>query len=412
MTAGSSRVGAASSAVVTGIGVVAPNGFGVQEHWDATLAGRSGIGAATRFDTSGYPVGLAGEVSGFTPTGHLPGSLVVQTDRGTQLGLVAAEMALADAELDPAAVGEFDMAVVTASACGGVEFGQREIENLWSKGPRTVGPFQSIAWFYAATTGQISIRHGMRGACGVVAAEQAGGLETFAQGRRLIDRADARVVVAGGTESSLSPYGLVAQLTTDQVSRVAQADRAYLPFDEDASGYVPAEGGAMLIVEESAHADGRGAPHRYGRIAGYAATFDPGGRARPTLRRAIERALESAGLTPSTVDVVFADAAGVPEQDAVEAAVLAEVFGPHGVPVAVPKGLVGRLHAGGAALDVVAALLAIRDGVLPPGGATRPAAYHRIDLVTEPRELPVRTALVVARGYGGFNAALVVTAPN
>lgn len=399
-----------SRAVVTGIGAVTPNGFGYREHWAATLAGQSGIAPITRFDASGYPARLAGEIKDFDAVDHLPRGLVVQTDRGTQIGLVAAEMALADAELDPSAIGEFDVGVITASACGGAEFGQHEIENLWSRGPRTVGPFQSIAWFYAATTGQVSIRHGMRGACGVVAAEQAGGLEAVAQGRRLIDRDDAKVMIVGGTESSVCPYGLVAQLTTDQVSRHPDPARAYLPFDADAAGYVPAEGGALLVVEDEEHADARGAPHRYGRIAGYAATFDPGGKAHRTLRRAIERALEAAGIGPGDVDVVFADAVAVPELDAVETAVLAEVFGPNGVPVAAPKGLVGRLHAGGAALDVVAALLSIRDGVLPPCGASRPAAHHQIDLVTKTRNVRVDTALVVARGYGGFNAAMVVTA--
>jgi minimal PKS chain-length factor (CLF/KS beta) len=400
-----------SSAVITGIGVVAPNGFGAAPYWTATLAGRHGIGFNTRFEVSGYPARLAGEVKDFTPEARLPRSLIVQTDRGTQLGLVAAELALADARLDPPAVNEFDMAVVTSSSCGGVEFGQREIQNLWSSGPRTVGPFQSIAWFYAATTGQISIRHGMRGACGVICAEQAGGLEAFAQGRRLIERGDARVAVVGGVESSLSPYGLVAQLTTDQVSRADDPDRAYLPFDAAARGYVPAEGGAILIMEELAHARARGAPHNYGRVTGCAATFDPGGRAHATLRRAVEGALSGAGVAPAGVDVVFADAVAVAELDAVEAAVLAEVFGPGGVPVAAPKALVGRLHAGGAALDVVSALLSIRDGVIPPCGAARPDGRHRIDLVTQARPARVSTALVVARGYGGFNAALVLQGP-
>jgi minimal PKS chain-length factor (CLF/KS beta) len=164
-------------------------------------------------------------------------------------------------------------------------------------------------------------------------------------------------------------------------------------------------------VETAEGARRRGAPHVYGRVAGYAATFDPGGRARVTLTRAVRSALDAAAVHPGDVDVVFADAAGVPELDAVEAAVLADVFGPAGVPVTAPKALVGRLHAGGAALDVADALLAIRDRVIPPCGAARPASRYQIDLVTEPREAPVRTALVVARGYGGFNASLVITAP-
>lgn len=395
--------------VVTGIGLIAANGFGREEHWAATLAGRTGIGPITLFDPEPYPVRLAGEISGFDPVDHLARSLVVQTDRGTQFGLVAAGMALADAELDPAAEDEYGMAVITASASGGAEFGQREIQNLWGRGPRTVGPYQSIAWFYAATTGQISIRHGMRGACGVVSAEQAGGLETLAQGRRLVDTGDARVALVGGAESSICPYVLVAELTTGRLGRPTRPAGAYTPFGPTSTGYVPGEGGAMLVLEDERHADARGAPHRYGQVAGYAATFDPGGRAYPTLRRAVERSLALAGLAPADVDVVFADAIGVPELDAVEAAVLADVFGPRGVPVAVPKALFGRLAAGGSALDTAAALLCIRDGVIP-GGAVEPAEQYPLDLVTATRVADVRTAVVLARGHGGFNASLVVTA--
>lgn len=397
------------NAVVTGLGIVAPNGLGVEDYWQAILAGKSGLGQITRFDAASYPVSVAGEVKDFAANDHIPPGLVVQTDHWTHLGLVAAELALADGRVDPQAVNEYELAVVTASSSGGTEFGQREIEALWAKGPRYVGPYQSIAWFYAATTGQISIRHGMRGPCGVIATEQAGGLDALAQARRLI-RDGAKVVVAGGADSSLCPYGIVAQLPTGRLSAVDDPARAYLPFDDAACGHPPGEGAAMLIIEDEAHAADREVLAPYGRVAGYAATFDPGGFAAPSLRRAVELALQDARVRADDVDVVFADAAGVPELDAIEADVIAGVFGPAEVPVAAPKALVGRLLAGGAALDTATALLSIRDGVIPPAGAVDPAPGYRLDLVTEPRDAPVRTALVIARGYGGFNACLVVTA--
>jgi act minimal PKS chain-length factor (CLF/KS beta) len=168
-----------SAAVITGIGVIAPNGIGLPEYWAAVLSGRSGIGPISRFDPSPYPVRLAGQVAGFDPTAVIPPRLIVQTDSWTHMGLHAAALALADAAADPGALAEYDMAVVTASSSGGTEFGQREIEKLWRHGPGHVGVYQSIAWFYAATTGQISIRHGMRGPSGVMAAEQAGGLDAI-----------------------------------------------------------------------------------------------------------------------------------------------------------------------------------------------------------------------------------------
>lgn len=398
------------AAVITGIGVVAPNGLGTEEYWAATLAGRSGIGPITRFDASDYPVRLAGEVSGFLPDWRVPGRLAVQTDRWTHLGLYAAELALADAGADPAGWNEYDMAVVTASSSGGTEFGQREIEKLWLHGPGLVSVYQSIAWFYAATTGQISIRHGMRGSCGVIAAEQAGGLDVIGHARRLL-RTDAQLVVAGGTDAGLCPYGLVAQICNGLLSQSTDPARAYLPFDADACGYLPGEGGAMLIVEDAAHASARGAP-RYGIIAGYAAGFDPAPwQSRPrVLRRVIEAALRDAGARPADIDVIFADAMGVPGLDWTEAQAISDVFGPAAVPVTAPKTMTGRLLAGGAALDVAAAMLALRDDVIPATtGVRTPRAGCAIDLVRgEPREVPLRTALILARGFGGFNSAMVV----
>jgi len=401
------------AAVVTGLGVVAPGGIGAAAYWSAVLAGRRAIGRITRFDPGRYPTTLAGEVRDFTAPDRVPGRLVVQTDHWTHLALAAADLALADAAVEPAALPEYELAVATASSSGGTDFGQREIQRLWSKGPEAVGAYQSIAWFYAATTGQLSIRHGMRGPCAVVCAEQAGGLDALAEARRML--ADgARLVLTGGTDASLCPYGLSAQLATGRLSRTADPSLAYLPFDPRASGHVPGEGGAILVLEDERSARERGA-RPYGRVAGYAATFDPApglGR-EPGLRRAAELALADAGIGPDGVDVVFADAVGVPDLDRQEAAALAALFGPYGVAVTAPKTMSGRLYAGGAALDVAAALLAIRDGVVPPTvGVTGLADECEIDLVRDvPRPAQVRTALVLARGYGGFNAALVVTHP-
>ncbi|MEU7834276.1 MULTISPECIES: ketosynthase chain-length factor [unclassified Nonomuraea] len=404
------------NAVVTGLGVVAPNGTGVDAHWAAVLAGTSGIGPISRFEAGDYPVRLAGEVADFTAAERLPSRLVAQTDRWTQLSLYAAQAALADAGLsaeDLAGLDEYGLAVITASSSGGNEFGQREIADLWRHGPQRVSTYQSIAWFYAATTGQISIRHGMRGPCGVVVAEQAGGLDALAQAVSAL-RSGSRLVVTGGTEAPLSPYALVCQLSGGRLSHRDDPGSAYLPFDVDACGHIPGEGGAILIVEPEQEARERHAPQVYGRVAGHAATFDPppGSGGRPTLYRAAELALQRAQITPEQVDVVFADAAAVPELDRAEAEAITRLFGPRGVPVTAPKTMLGRLYGGGAPLDLAAALLSIRDGVIPPTVGVRELApaCAGLDLVTETRPAPVRRALVLARGFGGFNSAVVVTA--
>ncbi|MER6283730.1 ketosynthase chain-length factor [Streptomyces sviceus] len=399
--------------VVTGIGALAANGLGTQEYWAATREGRHGLGELTRFDVAKYPATLAGEIRGFEAADHLPDRLLPQTDVSTRYALVAAGWALEDAKVDPASLVDYDMGVVTANALGGFEFTHREFHKLWTEGPQTVSVYESFAWFYAVNAGQISIRHGMRGPSSALVTEQAGGLDALGHARRTVRRGTP-LVVAGGVDSALDPWGWASQIAGGRLCTGTDPDRAYLPFDRDADGYVPGEGGALLVLEDAEAALRRGAPDILGEIAGYASGFDPapGSGRPPALRRTIEAALADAGVTAGQVDVVFADAVGVPELDRAEAAALGEVFGPGAVPVTAPKAASGRTYAGGGSLDVATALLSIRDGVIPPTAGTRevPAEYG-IDLVRDrAREANVRTALVVARGLWGFNSAVVVRA--
>jgi act minimal PKS chain-length factor (CLF/KS beta) len=404
-----------AAAVVTGIGVTAPNGLGTEEYWKAALDGRNGIGELTRFDAARYPARLAGQITGFRAEEHLPNRLLPQTDVSTRLALVAADWALADAGVDPGALPDYDMGVVTSNAMGGFDFTHHEFRKLWSRGPEFVSVYESFAWFYAVNTGQVSIRNGMRGPSAALVGEQAGGLDALGHARRTVRRG-TRLVVTGGVDSAFDPWGYVSQLAGGRVSTVPDPDGAYLPFDSRACGHVPGEGGALLVVEDADSARERGvaAADVYGEIAGYAATFDPrpGSGRPPGLRRAAEAALADAAVAPADVDVVFADAAGSAELDRAEAAAIREIFGPGAVPVTAPKSLTGRLHAGGGPLDVATALLAIRHGVVPPTGNTSDVPQdYGLDLVLDaPRERPVRTALVLARGHRGFNAAVVVRA--
>ncbi|MFF2703445.1 MULTISPECIES: ketosynthase chain-length factor [Streptomyces] len=398
--------------VITGIGVATPNGLGVEEFWAATRVGKNAIERVTHFDPSSYPAQLAGEIRGFEVKDHLPSRLIPQTDRMTQLALVAADCAFKDAGVEPGNIPAYDMGVVTASTSGGFEFGQNELKKLWSQGSQYVSAYQSFAWFYAVNSGQISIRNGMKGPSGVVVSDHAGGLDAIAQARRQI-RKGSKLIFSGGFDASVCPWGWVAQLAGGRLSHSDQPEHAYLPFDRAAGGYVPGEGGALLILEDERTARERGAEKIYGEVAGYGSTIDPkpGSGREPGLRRAIEVALADAGVTPGDVDVVFADAAGSPDLDRQEADAITAVFGPFGVPVTAPKTMTGRLYSGAAPVDVVAAVLAIREGLIPPTTNVELSPEYDLDLVTgQLRTAPVRTALVLARGTGGFNSAVVVRA--
>jgi len=398
-------------AVVTGIGVVAPNGVGADDFWKATREGAGVLGPVTREGCGELPLRIAGEVRGFDAEAAVEGRYLVQTDRFTHYAMAAADLALEDARFDPAEGSPFAVGVVTAAGSGGGEFGQRELQNLWGQGPHFVGPYQSIAWFYAASTGQISIRGGFKGPCAVVASDEAGGLDALAHAVRTIRRGTDTVVV-GAAEAPLAPYSMVCQLGYRELSLSEDPDRAYLPFSAEACGFVPAEGGAMFVVEDEGAARKRGARIR-AVLAGHAATFTGASRweeSRHGLAHAIRGALEEARCAPDEIDVVFADALGVPEADRAEALAIADALGEHSahVPVTAPKAGTGRAYCGAPLIDTAAAVLAMEHGLVPPTPHVTDVC-HGIDLVTGfARAADLRTALVLSRGLMGSNAALVL----
>jgi minimal PKS chain-length factor (CLF/KS beta) len=398
-------------AVVTGMGVIAPNGVGTEEFWKALVQGASALGPVTREGCTELPLRVAGEVTGFEAADLIESRYLVQTDRFTHYAMAAADLALDEAHLqadpdDPYAIG-----VATAAGSGGGEFGQGELQRLWGEGPTLVGPYQSIAWFYAASTGQLSIRGGFRGPCAVLVNDEAGGLDVLAHACRTI-RQGADAVLTGATEAPLAPYSVVCQLGYPELSLERDPQRAYLPFTEDACGFSPAEGGAMFTVEEEQAARRRGA-HVRAVVAGHAATFSGTGdwsRSRQGLARAIQGALDEAGCSADEVDVVFADALGIPDADEAEALAIRDALGGRAadVPVTAPKTGFGRAYSAASALDVAAAVLALEHGVIP---ATPNVAgvCHDLDLVTgSARSSPMRTALVLSRGLMGCNSALVL----
>jgi minimal PKS chain-length factor (CLF/KS beta) len=413
-----SRPDRARRAVVTGLGVVAPTGIGTEAWWQATLRGDNGIRPIERFDTSRYRIRYAGQVYGFDPDAFIDKRLQIETDRWTWMGLAATQMALDDAAFELTSHEPEAISVITASSSGGNEFSQDEIERLWSRGPRAVGPYMSIAWFYAATTGQISIHHGCKGPSSALAAEGAGGLTALGHSRRTIWRG-VDAVISGGAEASVgNPMALTCQHSNPALDGATGAD-AYRPFDRRAAGAVPGEGAAILLVESLREARERGAPQVFAEILGYAATSDGVAPHRAAtssrgLARAITRALEDARVAPGQIDAVFADGAGTPVGDELEVEALTAALGKHArrVPITVPKSTVGRLYAAAGALDAAAAMLALRDGRLPPTINADQPAFAGLDLVHEAREADLRTVLVVARGHGGFNAALVLSGPQ
>ncbi|QKW03864.1 ketosynthase chain-length factor [Streptomyces sp. NA02536] len=398
-------------AAVTGIGVIAPNGMRTDAYWKSVSEGISVLDSVTREGCEQLPLRVAGEVRAFDPAALIEDRFLVQTDRFSHFAMAGAALALDDAGLGGEPTEPFSIGVVTAAGSGGGEFGQRELQKLWGRGSKFVGPYQSIAWFYAASTGQISIRGGFKGPCGVVANDEAGGLDSLAHAARAVERG-TDVMVVGAAEAPLAPYSMVCQLGYPELSTLDDPARAYRPFTEKACGFVPAEGGALLVVEDESRARDRGVPVR-ATVAGHAATFTGASRwaeSREGLARAIRGALDEAGCAPEEIDVVFADALGVPEADRAEALAISDALGTHGtrVPVTAPKTGIGRAYCAAPVLDTVAAVLAMEHGQVPPTPNVSDIC-HDLDLVmSRARPAELRTALVLSRGLMGSNAALVV----
>ncbi|SER90705.1 minimal PKS chain-length factor (CLF/KS beta) [Lentzea xinjiangensis] len=404
-----------SAPVVTGVGVIAPNGLGVGEFWPAVRDGHLALAPIGRLEPNPYPVTVAGEVTGFEPAGWVEPRITVQTDRFTHFALAAADLALRDAALDPAAVEPFEFGVMTAGYSGGVEFGQREIERLWRHGPEHVGPYQSIAWFYAACSGQVSIGNGLRGPSGVLVADEAGGLDIFAAAGGELRRG-VRAMLVGGAEAPFCPYAMCCQLGLGLLSTSGDPATAYQPFTKRAGGFAPAEGGAMLVVENAGAAHRRGATVQ-AVVAGHGATYT--GRRRfdrsaQGLLRAAAGALAEAGLTPDDVDAVFLDAMADPLADAAEAEALRLLLGERAsrVPVTAPKAGYGRSYSAAAVLDVATAVLALEHGLVPPTPGVRECRFDLDLVIGAARPVDLRTVLVLSRGVYGGNSALVLRHPE
>ncbi|MBA2288534.1 MAG: ketosynthase chain-length factor [Ktedonobacteraceae bacterium] len=405
-------------AVITGIGVVAPAGIGARNFWEGLCSARSFITPVTRFDTTRFASKVAGIVPDFDPSLFIDPRILAQTDRWTHFDLVCAKEALADAGLDPRQEDPTRVGAVFAAGTGGNDFGQKQLHLCWEKGPRYVSAYQSIAWFYAASIGQVSINNGIRGYARNICAEAAGGLIALAHAARIIQQGLCDVVVVGGSEASVAPYAFTCHQLSGNIS-TDSGPFPYRPFDATRSGMIVGEGGAAFCVESAEHAQRRAA-HVYAEIAGGGQSFDGTRTHGPAsdgqqYARAMAHALASAQVSPSEVDWVVCDGQGTQDGDISEFRALQQVFGDDlsGIAASAPKSMLGRLYNGAATVDTAMALLGMQaHTILPTVGYTQPDAQCLLDCVPNtPRASRVDRVLLGARGFGGFNAALVLRKP-
>ena len=402
--------------VVTGLGVVASNGIGKTNFWNAIQHGTGGIHSIQHVSTSNSRIKIAGEVTNFEPTHSIERKLVKRTDRMTHFALAAVQDALTDAQLNLATEDTHRVGAVIANTLGGVEYSEAQIAAFYRRGPRAMSAYTAIAWLQVANVGQTSIRFGTQGYSKTPVNDAIGGLDALCIASSAIRRGDADVILTGGCEAPLLPHVLLVLGYSDDFAKGDDVG-AYRPFDRRASGLVIAEGAGICVLEEYEHAKRRGA-HIYGEIVGYGQTNDAHGLLPPSSNgtqyaRAIRLAMQSGGLTPDDIGYFSADGRAVPYSDAGEVEALQMVFGSElsRLPVSVPRTMTGHSYAAAGALDTITALLALQEGVIPATiNCEQLNPNYGLNMVRdEPRPLEKDAVLLGGRAIGGANVVVALT---
>ena len=408
--------GAAHRVVMTGLGAVSPLGIGAELMWQAILARRIAVDRLTRFDPAPFPSKIAAEVHAFDPLDFLSKRRVQWTDRFSQFAVAAARLAVDDAAL-PLRAHATETGVFTGSALGGLTLAEEQIAVFAQQGLRAVRPLLTISVFGGAAASNIAIEFGITGITIANANSCASGAMAIGEAFRAISRGDVRAAIAGGAEAPLAPltFGAftVARAMSTHNDEPLKASR---PFDGQRDGFVMAEGAGMVVLERYEDALARGA-RIYGEITGYGSTNDAfhmsapleGGR---QTAEAMRRSLQEAQILPDEVEAINAHGSSTKLGDAAESLAYRAVFGERtaAIPVSATKGQHGHALGATGAWEAVICAYMMRDGIVP--GTVNLEHLDdacAIDLRQEPRRMRVRNVLTNSSGFGGINAALVLS---
>ncbi|WP_420455816.1 beta-ketoacyl-ACP synthase II [Rubrivirga sp.] len=407
--------------VVTGLGALTPIGHSVPAFWDAMMAGRSGAGPITHFDASDYPTTFACEVTDFDPGETLGRKEARRMDPFAQYAIVAADEALADAGIDPAAMTEEErtrVGVIVGSGIGGMKLFQDQVVEYAAHGPRRLSPFFVPMMIIDMAPGLISMRHQLHGPNYATVSACATSNNAIGDAWMLIKAGLADTVVAGGTDASITEVGLGGFGNMKALStRNDDPQHASRPFDAARDGFVMGEGAGALILEDYEHAKARGA-RIYAEVAGLGMSADAHHISAPhpeglgaTL--AMQQALETAGLDPSDVDYLNMHGTSTPLGDVAETKAIKAVFGEHAyrMNLSSTKSMTGHLLGAAGAVEAIASILAITHGRIPPtiNFETPDPACDLNYTFNEPQDREVKVALSNAFGFGGHNTCVVFT---
>ena len=401
--------------VITGMGAITPVGNDVQTFWESLKAGKCGIGPITKFDVSDYKVKLAAEVKDFDVTQYVDKREARRMDVNCHFALAAAQQAVDQAGLKEGNFDPYRTGVIYGSGVGGLAVAEEEIPKLNAKGPGRVSPLCIPEMIANMAAAYISMRFGFKGEnfCPVSACATAN--HSIGEAMRAIRHGYQDIVLCGGTENGIIPIALAGFTNMKALHTGDDPTCASIPFDARRSGFVMGEGAGCLVLESLTHAQARGATI-LAEVAGYGASGDayhitspaPEGDA---AARAIRGAIEDAGLTPADVDYINAHGTSTPLNEKYETIAIKKAFGDaaYKVKVSSTKSMTGHLLGGAAAVEAIACVMAIRDGIIPPTiGYQEPDPECDLDITPNKAvEMPVNVAISNSLGFGGHNACIL-----
>ena len=403
--------------LITGLGVLAPNGNSTSGYWDALTAGKSGIGPITYFNTENLSVKIAGELSDFNPEDHFDRKEVRKMDPFTIYHMVASQEAITQSGLDQGDVNMERVGVIIGSGVGGIQTLEDQHGVYSTRGQRRVSPFFVPRMIANIAAGNLAIKYGFQGPNNTVISACASGTDAIGSAFRTIQYGDADIMVTGGAEASItgltiSGFANIKALST----RNDDPSAASRPFDLDRDGFVLGEGSATLILEEAEHAKARGAPI-LAEMAGYGATDDAYHITQPAegglgAIRAMQNAVNDADLALEDVDYINAHGTSTPFNDKTESEAISSLFGDHAqnLKVSSTKSMVGHSLGASGALEAAACVKAIENNILPPTiNYTTPDPECPVNSVpNEAVVADVNVTMSNSFGFGGHNGVIVI----
>ena len=403
--------------VITGMGVIAPNGIGLKSFWESLVYGRSGIRRITHFDASSYSSQIAGEIKDFDALDFMSSKTARRMDRFAQFSVAGTRMALEDAGIEISERNSERIGISLGSALGGIPCAEEQHSIFLEKGLHRVDPLIAIKIFSGASTSQVSVEFGIRGHSNTIGGACAAGTDSIGYAFYVIKNNLADIMIAGGSEAPIVPltfgaFCLIKALST----RNGDPTRASRPFDKERDGFVMSEGAGVLILEDLYSALKRGASV-YAEILGYGTTNDAYHMVQPLptgeqAKKSVQLTLSNANVVPSEIDYINAHGTSTPLNDKFETNVIKEIFGEYAyrVPISSTKSMIGHSLGAAGSIELIASVLTIKNQFIHPTiNYEVPDPECDLDYVpNKGREAIVNTVLSNSYGFGGKNSAIII----